>query len=244
MAYRITAYRRDAASRSWMWHHQPAANQEGRGRVGGGKNRPHHVLLTYRTAGNKEDTGNTLRPIQAVNMRKQKWKSSEVAVRLYLLIYSNEGKQHRSDIAVPRYCERKSPMQCLPIRPTHQDPAASECLSDTGVLAATGDIRAMVAGRRVTSAFMSLSNSSSCLSTKRRQWADVVMFGAKGSYTLPCPPHAGIRETGTYHRPGKETNDCLSSNPSWNPVKSIPGHWAFPQKVNRCKFFEELQHLV
>lgn len=38
-------------------------------------------------------------------------------------------------------------------------------LSDICSLTATGGIRAMVAGRRVTSAFMSLSSSSNCFST-------------------------------------------------------------------------------
>ena len=42
-------------------------------------------------------------------------------------------------------------------------------LSDIWSRTATGGIRAMVAGRRVTSAFMSLSSSSSCFSTKRER---------------------------------------------------------------------------
>lgn len=42
-------------------------------------------------------------------------------------------------------------------------------LSDIWSRTATGGIRAMVAGRRVTSAFMSLSSSSSCFSTEREK---------------------------------------------------------------------------
>lgn len=41
-------------------------------------------------------------------------------------------------------------------------------LSDICSRTATGGIRAMVAGSRVTSAFMSLSSSSSCLRTDRK----------------------------------------------------------------------------
>lgn len=42
-------------------------------------------------------------------------------------------------------------------------------LSDIWSRTATGGIRAMVAGRRLTSAFMSLRSSSNCFNTKKRQ---------------------------------------------------------------------------
>lgn len=57
-------------------------------------------------------------------------------------------------------------------------------LSDICSRTATGGIRAMVAGRRVTSAFMSLSSSSNCFSTATR--------GTKRE-VLRCPGHLNAK---------------------------------------------------
>lgn len=49
-------------------------------------------------------------------------------------------------------------------------------LSDIWSRTATGGMRAMVAGRRVTSAFMSLSSSSNCFSTERERERDNELY--------------------------------------------------------------------
>lgn len=49
-------------------------------------------------------------------------------------------------------------------------------LSDIWSRTATGGIRAMVAGRRLTSAFMSLRSSSSCFNTKEKQQKNLSLF--------------------------------------------------------------------
>lgn len=52
--------------------------------------------------------------------------------------------------------------------------------SDICNLTATGGMRAIVAGSRVTSAFMSLNSSSSCFRTAGGKKKDVVSCGSQG----------------------------------------------------------------
>ena len=62
-------------------------------------------------------------------------------------------------------------------------------LSDICSRTATGGILAMVAGRRVTSAFMSLSSSSNCFSTERERERE------RGNMFNPCSLAQNCHET-------------------------------------------------